>query len=103
MLSVSTQQRVRTRVVRSLEVERIVRMGSETLSVPPQESTPSAFSGEHPVGLSQEGIPSEEVTSPLSVKEDSQQGSEVVRISWSALHGHKGPLPGAPSHAQAVG
>ena len=79
MMTIHTQQRVRTRVVRSLEVERIVRMGPETVSAAAAESAEAVVSS--------------------SGAENDAPVSEVLSISFSALHGAPRNLP---THAQMV-
>ena len=78
-MTIHTQQRVRTRVVRSLEVERIVRMGPETVSAAASESVEAVVSS--------------------SVAENDAPVSEVLSISFSALHGAPRNLS---KHAQMV-
>ena len=73
MMTIRTQQRVRTRVVRSLEVEGIVRMGPETVSSAASESV--------------------EAVVPSSGAENDAPVSEVFSISFSALHGAPRNLP----------
>ena len=78
-MTIRTQQRVRTRVVRSLEVERIVRMGPETVSSAASESAEAVVFS--------------------SGAENDAPVSEVLSISFSALHGAPRNLP---THAQMV-
>ena len=78
-MTIRTQQRVRTRVVRSLEVERIVWMGPETVSAAAAESAEAVVSS--------------------SGAENDAPVSEVLSISFSALHGAPRNLP---THAQMV-
>ena len=78
-MTIHTQQQMRTRVVRSLEVERIERMGPETVSVAASESVEAVVSS--------------------SGAENDAPVSEVLSLSFSALHGAPRNLP---THAQMV-